>query len=67
MAEALKCGVNYMFKVLKASIVLGECVNENIGSARVMEKVGLNLTKEWEEINNETNKNEKRKEYSKKI
>jgi len=56
-----------MFKELKASIVLGECVNENIGSARVMEKVGLNLTKEWEEINNETNKNEKRKEYSKKI
>jgi len=67
MAEALKCGVNYMFKELKASIVFGECVNENIGSARVMEKVGLNLTREWEEINNETNKIEKRKEYSKKI
>ena len=67
MAEALKCGVDYMFNELKANIVLGECVNENIGSARVMEKAGLNLTREWEELNNETKKIEKRKEYSKKI
>jgi len=67
MTEALKCGIDYMFKKLKASIVLGECVNENIGSAHVMEKAGLNLTREWEEINNETKKIEKRKEYSKKI
>ena len=67
MAEALKCGIDYMFNQLNATIVLGECVNENIGSARVMEKAGLNLTREWEELNNETKKIEKRKEYSKKI
>jgi ribosomal-protein-alanine N-acetyltransferase len=66
MAEALKCGVDYMLNELKASIIFGECVAENIGSARVMEKAGLILTKEWEEINNENNKIEKRKEYSKK-
>jgi RimJ/RimL family protein N-acetyltransferase len=67
MAEALKCGVDYMFNELNASIVFGECVVDNIGSARVMEKVGLILTKEWDEVNNETNKIEKRKEYSKKL
>jgi ribosomal-protein-alanine N-acetyltransferase len=67
MAEALKCGLDYMYNELKASIVFGECVDDNIGSARVMEKAGLLLTKEWEEINNDTNKIEKRKEYSKKL
>jgi len=67
MSEALKCGVDYMFNSLNASIVFGECVEDNIGSARVMEKAGLILTKEWEEANNETNKIEKRKEYCKTI
>ena len=32
-----------------------------------MEKAGLNLTREWEELNSETKKIERRKEYSKKI
>jgi [ribosomal protein S5]-alanine N-acetyltransferase len=66
MTEALKCSVNYTFEKLNASIVRDECVDDNIGSARVMEKAGLLLTKEWEEINKETNKLEKRKQYSKK-
>jgi ribosomal-protein-alanine N-acetyltransferase len=66
MTEALKCSVDYIFNKLNASIVYGECVNDNIGSARVMEKTGLLLTKEWEEINMEINKREKRKQYSKK-
>jgi RimJ/RimL family protein N-acetyltransferase len=56
-----------MFNKLNASIVNGECVDDNIGSARVMEKAGLLLTKEWEEVNNETTKIEKRKQYSKTI
>ncbi|MDR0472118.1 MAG: GNAT family N-acetyltransferase [Treponema sp.] len=67
MTEALKCGIDYMINKLNASIVFGDCVDDNIGSARVMEKAGLMLTKEWEELNNETNKVEKRKQYSKKI
>jgi ribosomal-protein-alanine N-acetyltransferase len=66
MTEALKCGVGYMFNKLNASIISGDCVNDNIGSARVMEKAELLLTKEWEEVNNESNKIEKRKQYSKK-
>jgi ribosomal-protein-alanine N-acetyltransferase len=67
MTEALKCGVDYMFNKLNANIISGNCVGDNIGSARVMEKAGLLLTKEWEEVNNETNKIEKRKQYSKNI
>jgi ribosomal-protein-alanine N-acetyltransferase len=65
MTEALKCSVDFMFNKLGASIVFGECVDDNIGSARVMEKAELLLVKEWEEINNETKKIEKRKKYSK--
>ena len=66
MTEALKCGIDFMFNELNASIVSGECVKDNAGSARVMEKAGLLLTKEWEEMNNETYEIEKRKQYSKK-
>jgi ribosomal-protein-alanine N-acetyltransferase len=66
MTEALSCGVDYMFNKLNASTVSGECVDDNIGSARVMERAGLLLTKEWDEINQETNKIEKRRKYSKK-
>ena len=65
MTEALKCSVDYMFNKLNASIISGECVDYNIGSTRVMERAGLLLTKEWEEVNNETNKIVKRKRYSK--
>ena len=65
MTEALKCGINYMFDELNASNVFGECVDDNIGSARVMEKAGLELIKEWEELNMESNKIEKRKKYGK--
>jgi len=65
MTEALKCSVDFMFNKLNANIVSGECVDDNIGSARIMEKAGLLLTKEWEEINKETNKMENRKRYSK--
>ena len=64
MTEALKCGINYMLKELNASIISGECVEDNMGSARVMEKAGLLLIKEWEEINNVNKKIEKRKKYS---
>ncbi|MCL2801882.1 MAG: GNAT family N-acetyltransferase [Treponema sp.] len=67
MTEALKCGVDFMFDKLNASIVSGECVKENTGSARIMEKAGLLLTKQWEEINNETDQIEKRIQYSKSI
>ncbi|MCL2196614.1 MAG: GNAT family N-acetyltransferase [Treponema sp.] len=67
MTEALKCGVDYMFNKLNANIVSGECVAENIGSARVMEKAGLLLIKEWEEENKERNRIENRKRYSKSI
>ena len=66
MTEALKCGINYMFNELNASIVFGECVDDNMGSARVMEKAGMELIKEWEELNNDSNKIEKRKKYWKK-
>jgi ribosomal-protein-alanine N-acetyltransferase len=66
MTEALKCSIDFMFKKLNASIVFGECVDNNIGSARAMEKAGLFLEKEWEDINKETNDIEKRKQYSKK-
>ena len=65
MTEALKCGIDYMSNKLNATIISGKCVDENIGSARVMEKAGLLLTKEWEEVNNETLKIKKRKRYSK--
>ena len=67
MTEALKCAIDYMLNQLHANIVFGECVEDNTGSARVMEKAGLFLIKEWEEINKETYKIEKRKKYSKKI
>ena len=66
MTEALKCGIDFMFNKLNANIVSGECVNDNVGSARVMEKAGLFLVNEWEETNNETNEIEKRKQYNKK-
>jgi len=65
MTEALKCSVDYMFNELNASIVYGECIVENIGSAKVMENIGLKLIKEWEELNEEKNIIEKRKKYSK--
>jgi len=64
MTEALKCGIKYMFEELNANIVSDHCVDDNPGSARVMEKAGLVLTKEWEEINKETQKLEKHKFYS---
>jgi RimJ/RimL family protein N-acetyltransferase len=64
MTEALKCGVDYMFNKLNASIISGECIEANIGSSRIMEKAGLLLAKEWEEVNNETKEVEKRKLYS---
>ena len=65
MTEALMCAIDYIFRILNANIIYGECIDDNIGSARVMEKAGLFLTKEWEEINYETKKMEKRKQYSK--
>jgi len=64
MTETLKCGIKYMFEELNANIVSDHCVDDNPGSARVMEKAGLVLTKEWEEINKETQKTEKHKFYS---
>ena len=65
MTEALKCSIDFMFNKLNANIVSGECVEENAGSMRIMEKVGLLLTREWEEVNKETNKIEKRRRYRK--
>jgi len=63
MTEALKCGIKYMFDELNANIISDHCVDDNPGSARVMEKAGLVLTKEWEDINIETQKTEKHKFY----
>jgi len=63
MTEALKCGIKYMFEELNANTISDHCVEDNPASARVMEKAGLTLTKEWEEINKETQKLIKHKFY----
>lgn len=53
MSEALSAAVNFMFCVLNAGIVFGECDKANPASARVMEKAGLRLVADWSDVDEE--------------
>ena len=54
MSEALRAALDFMFRVLKAGSVFGECDKINPASARVMEKAGLRLVSEWSDGDEES-------------
>ncbi len=64
MSEALAAAVDFMFRVQKAEVVFGECDSVNIASARVMEKAGLRLVAEWNEVDEESGATVKMQRYA---
>ena len=65
MTEALQAAVTFMFESLGAQRIFGECVERNQGSARVMEKAGLQRVAQWYECDAETGVREKHLRYTK--
>ncbi len=64
MSEAHEAAVRYMFEVLDAGRVFGECASLNTGSARVMEKAGMTLCQAWMERNEATGAEEEHRRYA---
>lgn len=64
MTEALQAAIAFMFESLDAQQIFGECAERNYGSARVMEKAGLEPTVEWYEHDTITGINEKHRRYT---
>lgn len=49
MTEALRAGLTFMFETLGAHGISAYCEAANLGSMRVMEKVGMRLVAHWSE------------------
>jgi len=64
MTEALQSAIDYMFETLAATVVYGECASSNRASARVMEKNGLRLVKQWSEADQSLGASEMHERYA---
>jgi [ribosomal protein S5]-alanine N-acetyltransferase len=64
MTEALDTAITYMFEMLNAERIVGECASSNESSARVMEKVGMLRVATWNEQNDVTGMLEEQYRYA---
>ncbi|GAC1563353.1 MAG: hypothetical protein NVS2B7_37290 [Herpetosiphon sp.] len=64
MTETLQTAVTCIFATLGGQQISGECVEHNPASARVMEKAGLQLVRQWDEPDTATGIIEQRRRYT---
>lgn len=64
MTEALQAACTFMFEALHAQRIFGQCADSNYASARVMEKVGMQLVHTWQEEDVATGINEEHRRYA---
>lgn len=64
MTEALRAACDVMFNALDADRIVGECASSNQASARVMEKVGMQVVHTWQERNAQTGAYEEQRRYA---
>jgi len=64
MTEALQSALGYMFASLAAKLVYGECAANNRASARVMQKNGMKLVGQWDELDTITGASELHERYA---
>jgi RimJ/RimL family protein N-acetyltransferase len=64
MTEALQAACTFMFESLHAQRIFGECAGSNYASARVMEKVGMQLVHTWQEEDAATGASEEHRRYA---
>ena len=64
MTEALRAACDVMFDALHADRIVGECASSNQASARVMEKVGMQVVHIWQERNAQTGAYEEQRRYA---
>jgi ribosomal-protein-alanine N-acetyltransferase len=64
MTEALRAACAFMFESLHAKRIFGQCASSNYASARVMEKVGMQLVHTWQEKDAVTGTPEEHRRYA---
>jgi RimJ/RimL family protein N-acetyltransferase len=64
MTEALRAAIDYMFGSLAATRIFGECASSSPASARVMEKAGMALVEQWDEIDPAIGRAEAHRRYA---
>jgi len=64
MTEAVQAMLAFTFQTVGATTITGECAADNHASASVMEKAGLRLVAQWDELNETTGAAEAQLRYA---